>query len=210
MKVLVACEFTGTVRRAFEARGHEAWSCDILPAEDGANQHYQCDIISLLQDTSGQWDLIIAHPPCTYLSASGLHWNGRTPGRAAKTWEAIRFVEKIWRADCPRVAIENPRGCLSTFSELMKPAQVVQPYDYGHDASKETCLWLKGLAPLVPTGYVCPRIVNGKKRWSNQTDSGQNKLPPSETRSADRSRTYQGIADAMAKQWGVYERTRES
>ncbi len=208
MRVLVACEFSGVVRDAFASRGHEAWSCDLLPTETrtadfpggGTSQHYTGDIFSLLPKY--EWDLMIAHPPCTYLSSSGLHWNCRTVGRAWKTREAIEFVERLWTSGIPKIAIENPIGCLPTFSCLMKPAQIIQPYNFGHNASKQTCLWLKGLNPLRATGYIEPREVKGKKLWGNQTDSGQNKLTPSETRSMERSRTYQGIADAMAEQWG--------
>lgn len=145
---------------------------------------------------------MIAHPPCTYLCSSGLHWNSRVPERQQKTEEAIEFVKELLAAPIPHIALENPVGCLS--SRLRKPDQIIQPYEFGEDASKKTCLWLKNLPLLVPTKYVEPRIVNGKPRWSNQTDSGQNKLPPSKDRWAKRSITYQGIADAMAKQWGTY------
>jgi hypothetical protein len=204
MKVLVACEFSGAVRRAFRARGHDAWSCDLLPAEDGAPQHIQGDVRLILEQ---DWDMMIAHPPCTYLAVSGFHWNYRTPGRMEKTVEAIRFVETLWAARAKRVCVENPVGILSTMSRLGRPAQIVQPHQFGHDASKATCLWLRGLAPLRPTCLVEGRPVmmaNGKivRRWANQTDSGQNRLPPSEHRAMDRSRTYPGLAEAMAARWG--------
>jgi hypothetical protein len=147
------------------------------------------------------WDLMIAHPPCTYLCSSGLHWNKRRPERAQMTEEALQFVRSLLDAPIPRIALENPIGAIST--RIRKPDQTIQPYQYGHDASKSTCLWLKGLPPLRPTKMIEPRIVNGKPRWGNQTDSGQNKLPPSEDRWKLRSETYQGIAEAMAHQWGL-------
>lgn len=143
---------------------------------------------------------MIAHPPCTYLTVSGLHWNKRQPERAQLTEEALRFVQQLLDAPIPRIALENPVGCIST--RIRRPDQIIQPYNFGEDASKSTCLWLKGLPLLESTGYFPPRMVGGKPRWSNQTDSGQNKLGPSEDRWKERSRTYQGIADAMAAQWG--------
>lgn len=196
MKVLVACEYSGTVRDAFLKRGHDAVSCDLLPT-DRSGPHYQGDVLDIIKDG---WDLMIAHPPCTYLCSSGLHWNSRTPGRADKTEEAIEFVRLLMAAPIKRWAIENPIGCLS--KRIRKPDQIIQPWQFGHDASKATCLWLNGLLPLRSTSIIDPRIVNGKKRWGNQTDSGQNKLPPSDDRWKIRSETYQGIADAMADQWG--------
>jgi hypothetical protein len=144
--------------------------------------------------------MMIAHPPCTYLCSSGLHWNKRRPERATLTAEALRFAIHLASAPIPLVAVENPIGRLNT--AWKKPNQIIQPHQFGHDASKATCLWLKGLEPLVPTQWVEPRMVNGLPRWANQTDSGQNKLGPSVDRWKERSRTYQGIADAMAAQWG--------
>ena len=196
MKVLVACEFSGTVRDAFIARGHDALSCDLLPTEK-PGPHYQGNVLDII---GSGWDLLIAHPPCTYLTSSGLHWNTRRPERAELTNEAVQFVLALASAPIPRICIENPIGCLST--RWRKPDQIIQPWQFGHDASKSTCLWLNGLMPLRPTEMIEPRIVNGKKRWSNQTDSGQNKLGPSPDRWALRSLTYPGIADAMATQWG--------
>jgi len=146
------------------------------------------------------WDLMIAHPPCTYLCSSGLHWNKRRPERAKQTEEALAFVVQLLEAPIARIALENPIGCIST--RIRPPDQIVQPYQFGHDASKATCLWLKGLQPLTPTDQVAPKLVNGRRRWGNQTDSGQNKLPPSADRWKIRSETYKGIAQAMAKQWG--------
>lgn len=197
MRVLIACEFSGAVREAFRNAGHYSVSCDLLPT-GVPGLHYTGDVFDILDDN---WDLMIAHPPCTYLCSSGLHWNKKVPGRAEQTEEALDFVTRLLGADIPRIALENPIGCIST--RLRKPDQIIQPHQFGHDASKSTCLWLKGLPPLVPTGNVAPRMVDGKKRWANQTDSGQNKLGPSDTRWKERSVTYNGIAEAMANQWGV-------
>ena len=200
MNVLVACECSGIVREAFKKRGHNAWSCDIKPSEQ-PGQHIQDDVRNHLDGSIYVlfWDLIIAHPDCTYLCSSGLHWNHRTPGRQEKTESAIEFA-KMFEPWAEKVCTENPIGCLS--SQWRKPEQIIQPYQFGHDASKATCLWLKNLPVLIHTNYVEPRIVNGKKRWANQTDSGQNRLGPSPERAAERARTYQGVADAMAEQWG--------
>jgi len=196
MKVLIACEYSGTVRDAFTRAGHYAASCDLLPSESPLGDHYQCDVLDIIDHG---WDLMIAHPPCTYLCSSGLHWNKRRPERARQTEEALAFVVQLLEAPIARIALENPIGCIST--RIRPPEQIVQPYQFGHDASKATCLWLKGLPLLTPTKHMPPRLVDGRKRWGNQTDSGQNKLPPSADRWKIRSETYQGIADAMAKQW---------
>lgn len=196
MKVLIACEYSGRVRDAFIARGHDAVSCDLLPT-DTPGPHYIGNVQDILAD---RWDMMIAHPPCTYLCSSGLHWNTRRPGRAQMTEDALEFVRILMDAPIPRIAIENPTGCIST--RIRKPEQMIHPYQYGHDASKKTCLWLKNLPLLRPTEYVEPRIVDGKNRWANQTDSGQNRLTPSPDRWKIRSETYKGIARAMANQWG--------
>lgn len=193
MKVLIACEFSAVVRECFRWHGHDAWSCDLIPSEK-KGCHLQCDVLDVLD--SG-WDLMIAHPPCTYLCSSGLHWNKRRPDRKALTESALLFVHALLNCGIPRIALENPIGCIST--RIRKPDQIIQPWQFGHPESKSTCLWLKNLPKLIHT-HVLPKPKNG--RWSNQTASGQNKLPPSDTRSADRSRTYFGIANAMAKQWG--------
>ena len=198
MKVLVAREYSGRVRDAFLARGHDAISCDLLPT-DSPGPHYQGDVLELIRRE--KFDLMVAHPPCTYLCSSGLHWNGRIPGRAEKTEEALEFVRALLFCDIPKIALENPMGCIGT--RIRKSDQTVQPWQFGADASKATCLWLKGLPKLVPTSLVEPRIVNGKKRWGNQTDSGQNRLGPSDDRWKIRSETYLGIAEAMAAQWGA-------
>jgi hypothetical protein len=196
MKVLVACEFSGIVRDAFIRHGHDAWSCDLLPSER-PGPHYQSDIMSVLSKNL-EWDLMIAHPPCTHLAVSGARY---FKGKEKLQREAIQFVYDLWwKTNIPRICMENPVSILSTW--LDKPDQYIQPYNFGHDASKKTCLWLKNLPLLNHTKYIEPRIVDGKKRWANQTDSGQNRLTPSEHRAGDRSRTYEGIADAMANQWG--------
>ena len=196
-RILVACEYSGRVRDAFTALGHYALSCDFEPAET-PGLHYQGDVMNVLHDG---WDLMVAHPPCTYLSSSGLHWNKRRPERAQQTEDALEFVRALLAAPVAHIALENPIGCIS--SRIRKPDQTIQPWQYGHDASKATCLWLKNLPLLRATGTVEPRLVDGKKRWANQTDSGQNRLPPSADRWKLRSTTYQGIADAMAAQWGA-------
>jgi hypothetical protein len=196
-RILVACEYSGRVRDAFTALGHYALSCDFEPAET-PGLHYQGDVMNVLHDG---WDLMVAHPPCTYLSSSGLHWNKRRPERAQQTEDALEFVRVLLAAPIAHIALENPIGCIS--SRIRKPDQTIQPWQYGHDASKATCLWLKNLPLLRATGTVEPRLVDGKKRWANQTDSGQNRLPPSADRWKLRSTTYQGIADAMAAQWGA-------
>lgn len=199
MKILVACETSGVVRRAFDAKGHDVISCDLHPSEDNSPNHYTGDVRDMLSE-GGAWDMMIAHPPCTYLCSSGLHWNHRVPGRDAKTAEAVEFVRMLMNANIPRIAIENPIGRIGT--AIRKPDQIIQPHQFGHDASKATCLWLRGLPLLRPTCHIAPRIVDGRPRWSNQTDSGQNRLPPSVDRWKARSRTYEGIANAMAEQWG--------
>lgn len=197
MRILIACERSGIVREAFRRLGHDAWSCDLEPAEDSSAFHIQGDAI----DAAGRgWDLMIAHPECRYLSVSGLHWNRRRQERAALTEQAAEFAVALWNAPVARVALENPVGILSR--RIRKPDQIIQPYDFGENASKATCLWLRGLPPLKPTQRVAGRMVNGRERWANQTDSGQNRLGPSPTRSMDRARTYPGIAEAMAEQWG--------
>mgnify|MGYP001558972401 CR=1 FL=1 len=193
--MLIGCECSGRVRQAFRDLGHDAWSCDLLPGEDGSEFHIQGDVLTLL---GGGWDLAIFHPTCTYLAVSGLHWNGRVPGRAEKTEEALDFVRLLMDAPIPRICVENPVSCIST--RIRKPDQIIQPWWFGDDASKKTCLWLKNLPQLVDTNRL---PGDNKTRRANQTASGQNKLGPSPTRQADRSRTYAGIARAMATQWSA-------
>lgn len=196
MKVLVACEYSGSVRDAFISRGHEALSCDLLPT-DSPGPHYQGDVRDILYDG---WDLMVAHPPCTYLSVSGMHWTKRGLRDPQLTEDALDFVRLLLDAPIPRIALENPISVIS--SRIRKPDQIIQPWQFGHDASKKTCLWLKHLPSLSPTMVIEPRIIEGKKRWGNQTDSGQNRLGPSDDRWKIRSETYKGIAEAMAEQWG--------
>lgn len=197
MRVLVGCEYSGTVRDAFTRAGFYAMSCDLLPTES-PGPHYEGDVFDVIGDG---WDLAVFHPPCTFLSVSGLHWNKRDPARSAKTEEALEFVRRLMAAPIERIALENPISCIS--SRIRKPDQIIQPHQFGHDASKATCLWLKNLPKLTPTRHVAPRMVGGKPRWANQTDSGQNRLGPSEDRWKIRSTTFKGIADAMAAQWGL-------
>lgn len=207
LKVLVACESSGAVRNAFIARGFDAMSCDLLDSEVGGPHHKG----SVLEVINQGWHLMVCHPPCTYLSASGLHWTRRGLRDPQLTEDALDFVRALMAANIPHIALENPVGCISTRIDAKeygfvtsKATQYIQAHEYGHDASKKTGLWLKNLPPLVPTQHVAPRMVGDKKRWANQTDSGQNRLPPSEDRWRLRSKTYQGIADAMADQWGAY------
>lgn len=195
MRILIACEYSGTVRDAFAAKGHYAVSCDLLPT-DAPGQHYQGDVFDIINDG---WDMMVAHPPCTYLSVSGMHWTARGLRDPQLTEDALDFVRRLMAAPIPRIAVENPISVIS--SRIRKPDQIINPWQFGHDASKRTCLWLKDLPLLTPTKIIEPRIVNGKKRWANQTDSGQNRLPPSENRWKIRSETYEGIAQAMAEQW---------
>jgi hypothetical protein len=193
MKILVACEYSGAVRDAFIAQGHDAMSCDLLTT-DAQGPHYQGSVLDILGDG---WDLMVAHPPCTYLSVSGMHWTTRGLRDPQLTEDALAFVQLLMNAPIERIAIENPVSVIS--SRIRKPDQIVQPWWFGDDASKKTCLWLKNLPLLTPTN-----ILEGdsKTRRGNQTASGQNKLPPSKDRWKLRSVTYQGIANAMAQQWG--------
>jgi len=193
MKVLIGCEFSGTVRDAFKAKGHDAWSCDLLDTKVGGN-HIKGDLLKILGDG---WDLAIFHPPCTYLCSSGLHWNKRKPERQKQTEQAIDFVRKLLDAPIERIALENPIGCIST--RVRKPDQIIQPFQFGHAESKSTCLWLKNLPLLNPTNVLS---IPECGYWNNQTPSRQNKLGPSDNRWKLRSITYQGFADAMANQWG--------
>jgi hypothetical protein len=198
MKVLIGCEYSGTVRDAFASLGHDAMSCDLLPTNK-PGKHYQGDIFDVIDDG---WDIGIFHPPCTYLSVSGMHWTTRGIRPQHLTDDALEFVRRLMACKIPSWALENPVSIIS--SKIRKPDQIIQPYDFGHDASKKTCLWLKGLPHLIPTLHVPGRLMNGKLRWANQTDSGQNTLTPSEDRWKIRSETYSGIAQAMAMQWSEH------
>ena len=181
MKVLVACEYSGAVRDAFLARGHQATSCDLLPT-DSPGPHYQGDVRDILNDG---WDLMVAHPPCTHLAVSGARW---FKDKLVEQQEALEFVRLLLDAPVPLIALENPVSIIS--SRIRKPDQVIQPWMFGHGETKATCLWLKGLPKLTPTD-----IVEGREQRIH-------KMPPSPDRWKLRSITYKGIADAMAEQWG--------
>lgn len=193
--MLVGCECSGVVRRAFSERGHDACSCDLLPAEDNSPFHLQCDLLTVLDQG---WDLAIFHPPCDYLTVSGNRWFSDTaraaPGiltgaaRRQAQAEAVEFVKALWNAPIPLIAIENPIGRLSTL--WGKPTQTIQPFQFGDPFRKATCLWLKGLLPLRPTSY----LQNGYP--------ASYLMAPGPNRKKDRSRTYPGIAAAMSEQWG--------
>jgi hypothetical protein len=204
MKVLVACEYSGVVREAFSKEGHNVLSADFNPSYDNNINHYIGDCFDLIDIF--HFDLMIAHPPCTYLCSSGMHWTKRGFRDYKLTQDALFFVWELMQAPIELIAIENPIGIIS--SKIRKPDQIIQPYEFGENSSKKTCLWLKGLPLLKSTEYVEPRIVvDGFKkprlRWGNQCDSGQNKLTPSPDRWKVRSVTYSGIAKAMALQWGT-------
>lgn len=208
MRVLIACESSGNVRDAFIARGFDAVSCDLLPTER-PGPHVQGDVVKFL-GSRPKFDLMIAHPPCTYLSVSGIHWNTYKPGRtykippaerAQRTEAALDFVRFLMAQPFPFIAIENPVSVIST--RIKPPSQCIQPFQFGHPESKKTCLWLQNLPPLEPTNVL---EMPERGYWDNQTPSGQNKLGPSETRWKERSKTYPGIAQAMANQWGDWIR----
>lgn len=211
MRVLVGMECSGVVREAFAARGHLAMSCDLKPTEqEGA--HYHGDLRDLFSGrvSMRRWigadlpDLAILHPDCTFLTVAGLHRNKTTPGRAEKTEAALAFVSWLLNLPVKHKCLENPVGAIST--RIRKPNQIIQPWQFGEPYSKATCLWLDGLPLLTHTHTLQPEAfqTNGRPRWRNQTASGQNNLTPSPTRAADRARTYEGIADAMADQWGEF------
>ena len=191
MKVLVACEYSGIVREAFALKGHDAWSCDLLPTDQPSDKHIQGDVLEIINN---DWNLIIAHPPCTHLSVSGAaRWAEKVAD--GRQQAAIKFVEDIWNANCPFIAIENPVGALSSRSKLGKATQYIQPYEFGHAEQKKTGLWLKGLPKLIPTDVI---------DVSNLPDNQRQRLhylPPSKDRWKIRSTTFQGIANAMADQW---------
>jgi hypothetical protein len=186
MRVLVGCEYSGRVRQAFRNIGHNAWSCDLLESEDGSQYHIQGDIIPLLSD---QWDLAIFHPPCTDLAVSGArHFKDKiADGRQQR---ALDFVQMLMDAPIERICIENPISIIS--SKIRKPDQIIQPWQFGHGETKATCLWLKGLPKLVPTN-----IVEGR-------EARIHKMPPGPDRWKERSRTYAGIASAMAAQYSKW------
>lgn len=226
MNILVACECSGVVRDAFRSLGHNAWSCDLLPCD--SPWHLQMDALQGAYREFCGWDMLIAHPPCTFLSVASV-WALKDPdfekypgvgyhqkvkegtltgaARRKAQVDSVGFVRKLWAAPIRLKCFENPVGQLSSL--WRKPDQIIQPHQFGDDASKGTCLWLDGLPKLKPTNSCPPRIVewprgSGKfvPRWGNQTDSGQNNLTPSESRASERAVTYPGIAKAMAEQWG--------
>lgn len=196
MKVLVACEYSGVVRDAFHKLGHDATSCDLLPT-DSPGKHYEGDIMDILY---WDWDLIIAHPPCTYLCNSGVSWLHKDPDRWGQLDEGAAFFKLFLDHPCEMVCVENPVMHKYAVERIggVRQSQSVQPYEYGHPVSKRTCLWLKGLPLLKPTN-ILEKPESG--RWENQTPSGRCNLPPSLDRWKLRSKTYEGIAEAMANQW---------
>lgn len=195
IRVLVACEFSGTVRRAFRALGHDAWSCDLLPAEDNSPHHVQTFAQDVIWAENWGWkfgrgtrfDLLIAHPPCTHLAVSGARWFRE---KQAEQAEALDFVRCLLDAPIPHIALENPVSIIS--SRIRKPDQIIQPWQFGHGETKATCLWLKNLPKLTHTN-----IVEGR-------EARIHKMPPGPDRWKERSRTFEGIAKAMAEQWGAY------
>lgn len=200
MKVLVACEFSGRVRDAFARRGHDAWSCDLLPSETPGN-HIQGDVTPLLKE---HWDLLIAHPPCTFLCSSGARWvyDERYPNRAKDREGAVSFFMLFANAQIERIAIENPIGIMST--RYKKPTQIIQPYYFGEPAAKTTCLWLKNLPKLNPTHALFPsrgEVVTASGRTWSKWFYDTSCIPYKE-RGHERSKTFQGIAEVMAEQWG--------
>lgn len=188
MRVLIACEFSGVVRRAFRARGHEAWSCDLLPSEDNSDFHLGGDVRHYIS-THYHWDLMIAHPPCTHLAVSGARW---FKDKQKEQVEALEFVRHLLDAPIRHIALENPVSIIS--SRIRKPDQIIQPWMFGHGETKATCLWLKNLPRLEPTN-----IVEGR-------EARVHRMPPGPDRWKERSRTFEGIAKAMAEQWSTKEK----
>lgn len=211
MLIIVGCEESQAVTKALREKGHEAYSCDKKPCSGGRSEwHLQMDVFEAIK--LKKWDAGIFFPDCTFITCSA-EWAYKEPpyhqkvkpetlvgaDRVAARKEAIEFVKRLWNCGIEKIGIENPVGVLSSL--WMKPTQIIQPYQFGDNASKKTCLWLKGFPKLTATDLIKPRIVKGRKLWDNQTDSGQNKLPPTKDRAALRSKTYPGIAAAMADQW---------
>ncbi len=196
MKVLVACEFSATVRDAFRSRGHDAWSCDLLPTEGNPEFHIQGDVLEIINQP---WDLIIAHPPCMDLAVSGARYFAEKIA-SGRQQQSVDFFLKFTDLNCPRVAIENPVGIMST--RYRKPDQIIQPYYFGHPETKKTCLWLKGLPELIPTNMVEPQYIIGRDGKKYSPVHYYSQWKDNEIRWKVRSRTYTGIADAMAEQWG--------
>lgn len=205
MKVLVACEYSGVVRDAFAAKGHDATSCDILPTER-PGKHYQGDVRDILDNG---WDLMIAHPPCTYLCVAGLHYSKKDPERMAMTHEALDFFKLLYGSDIPMIAVENPVGYVST--AFRRPDQIINPFQFGEPQRKKTCLWLKGLPLLVPQTNleVLPTKTIIRKTGSKAGQPYNYYWRQGKT-AHERSRTFQGIADAMAEQWGEQKKINHS
>lgn len=216
ISILIACEFSGVVRDAFIRQGYEnTWSCDLLPSKsDFSSNHYQCDVREVMQEKI-HWDLIIAHPDCTYLTVSANRYLKEDPGcyvapgiltgkdRVIARNEALRFVRFFLEYPyCKHIAVENPVGAIGT--HIRKASQYIQPYEFGEDVSKKTGLWLVNLPKLKPTKFIPPRKVGVMSRWSNQTDSGNIKRGKSKDRWIKNATTYKGVAEAMASQWGTY------
>lgn len=196
MRVLVACEYSGKVREAFRKLGHDAWSCDLLPADDNSPYHYQGDVFDIIDQG---WDLMIAHPPCTYLTNAGVSWLYRKEGRWDQMKDGAEFFRRLLNAPIPKIAVENP--IMHKYAvEIIgrRQNQVIQPWMFGHMEQKATCLWLKGLPELKPTNNVKEEMLRLPKTVAQRLHY----LPPSKDRWKIRSETYQGIADAMASQWG--------
>ncbi len=181
MKILIACEFSGIIREAFKAKGHDAWSCDLLPSEINTRKHLIGDVLRFIDN---DWDMMIAHPPCTYLAVSGARWfKDRITDQELALW----FVRQLMEAAIDKICIENPVSVISTY--IRKPDQIIQPWMFGHGETKKTCLWLKNLPLLTATN-----IVEGR-------ENRVHRMAPSKNRGRERSRTYTGIANAMAEQW---------
>lgn len=202
MRILIACEFSGTVRDAFASRGHDVWSCDLEPTDKPGN-HHQGSVFDILNN---DWDMMIAHPPCTYLTVTGNKWfkpeyKDRFPTREQDRKDAIEFFMALMNANIPKIAVENPIGIMST--TFRKPDQIIQPWQFGHEASKSTCLWLKGLPLLQHTNVVGKgefvTYKSGKRTAKWYADAA---CHDAKTRAKIRNTTFQGIADAMAQQWG--------
>jgi hypothetical protein len=196
-EVLIACEFSGIVRNAFRKKGFDAWSCDIRETENHPQHHFQENVKQIIKKYD--WDLMIAHPPCTYLSNSGVRWLYENEDRWQKMIDGAVFFRELLNSDIEHIAVENP--IMHKWAKKVIGRDYddsIQPYDFGHPVSKRTCFWLKNLPELQPTNV----LEKKGDTWRNQTPSGQNKLGPSDDRSKERSRFWPGVADAMADQWG--------
>ena len=193
MKILIACEFSGIVREAFRKKGHDAWSCDIIPSDDNSKYHIHANVLNYLDEG---WDMMIAHPPCTYLCNSGVSWLHKDESRWHELYKASQFFKTLLEYNIPKICVENPIP--HKYGQLPKYTQIIQPYYFGHPESKATCLWLKNLPKLKETYNVKQEMINLPKKLSQRIHN----TPPSKDRWKERSRTYRGIAEAMADQWG--------